>query len=110
MTFPPPPLLDVPPDSDQLTDYDRTHLTTYLFLLDWSAGGGDWRKATERLFGEEIAADPFRAKNSPCKSTLDDPHWLPVAPRQLTLEHVPAARSREGFSSHSCSRNLVAFG
>lgn len=30
--------------------------------------------------------------------------WLLVAPRQLTLEHAPAARSREGFSSHSCSR------
>jgi hypothetical protein len=35
--------------------------------------------------------------------------WLPVAPRQLTLEYAPAARSRERFSSHSCGGNLVAW-
>ena len=32
-----PPLLDAPPESDQLADYDREHFATYLFLLDWSA-------------------------------------------------------------------------
>jgi hypothetical protein len=34
----------------------------------------DWRKATEQLFGEEIATDPFRAKKAydsqPSRSTL----------------------------------------
>ena len=75
MTFPPPPLLDASPDSGQLTDYDRAHLTTYLFLLDWSAGGGDWRKATERLFGEEITADPFRAKKA-YDTHLARAHWM----------------------------------
>jgi hypothetical protein len=34
-------LLDAPPESDRLTDCDREHFATYLFLLDWSAGGGD---------------------------------------------------------------------
>ena len=38
MTLSPPPLLDAPPESDQLTEYDREHFATYLLLLDWSAG------------------------------------------------------------------------
>jgi hypothetical protein len=38
MTLSLPPLLDAPPESDQLADYDREHFATYLFLLDWSAG------------------------------------------------------------------------
>jgi len=54
VTLSAPLLLDAPPESDQLTEYDRAHFTTYLFLLDWSAGGGDWRKAAEQIFGEEI--------------------------------------------------------
>jgi hypothetical protein len=29
-----PRLLDAPPESDRLTDYDREHFATYLFLLD----------------------------------------------------------------------------
>jgi hypothetical protein len=79
-----PPLLDAPPESDQLTDYDRTHLTTYPFLLDWSAGRGDWRKATEQLFGEEIAADPFRAKKA-YDTHLARAYWMTHTGYRLLL-------------------------
>ena len=64
MTLSAPFLLDAPPESDQLTEYDRAHFTTYLFLLDWSARGGDWRKAAEQIFDEEIAIALFRAKKA----------------------------------------------
>ena len=66
VTLSAPLLLDAPPESDQLTEYDRAHFTMYLFLRDWSAGGGDWRKAAEQIFGEEIAIDLFRAKKDHC--------------------------------------------
>lgn len=34
--------MDVPPDSEQLTDYDHAHLVTYLRVLDADAAGADW--------------------------------------------------------------------
>jgi hypothetical protein len=53
MTLSLPPLLDAPPESDQLTDYDRENFATYLILLDWSAGGGDWYGEIHHLLGSD---------------------------------------------------------
>ena len=57
-----PPLLDAPPVSDQLTAYDYQHFPTYMFLLDWAATGCDWRDAMVQLVGDEVTANPIRAK------------------------------------------------
>ena len=62
MTHSLPPLLDAPPESDRLTDYDHTHFATYLFLLDWSAGGGDRCDAIKCLVGSDAALDRDRAR------------------------------------------------
>ena len=62
MTLSLPPLLDAPPESDRLTDYDREHFATYLFLLDWSAGGGDRCDAIKYLVGSDAASDRDRAR------------------------------------------------
>jgi hypothetical protein len=63
MATPIPPLLDAPPVSDQITDYDRSHFRAYLFLLDYSAGGGDWRDAMVQLVGNEVETNPVRVKS-----------------------------------------------
>ena len=42
--------MDIPKASNQLTDFDRAHLVTYLRLLDADAAGADWwATATEVL-------------------------------------------------------------
>jgi len=56
------PLLNAPPGSDQLTDYDHEHFATYLFLLDCSAGDMDWRDAMTQLIGDDAKTDPDKAK------------------------------------------------
>ena len=53
---------DAPPQSDQLTDYDRMHLVTYLRLLDALNEGADWREAVQIIFQINVAADPDRAR------------------------------------------------
>lgn len=50
----PSPILEAPPDSNQLTEYDRAHLVTYLQLLDADAAGADWQ-ATAKLV---LSLDP----------------------------------------------------
>jgi hypothetical protein len=57
-----PSLLDAPPERDRLTDYDREHFQTYLFLLDWSAGGGDRCDAIKYLVGSDAALDRDHAR------------------------------------------------
>lgn len=44
-------------------DYDRAHFPAYMFLLDWSAAGADWRDTMIALMGDEIVTDPVRAKS-----------------------------------------------
>ncbi|KRW97534.1 DNA -binding domain-containing protein [Paracoccus sp. MKU1] len=53
---------DTPPQSERLTGYDETHLTTYLRLLDAEEEGADWREVAGIVFGLDVAADPDRAK------------------------------------------------
>jgi hypothetical protein len=81
------PLLGAPTKSDHLTDCDRAHLPTYLFLLDWSAGGGDWRKATEQLFSEEIATNHSRAKKV-YEAHLARAKWMTQTGYRLLLDDI----------------------
>ncbi|MFG1228604.1 DNA -binding domain-containing protein [Xanthobacter wiegelii] len=54
--------LDEPPESSTLTDYDRTHMTLYLRLLDAATDGADWREVVAVLFGLDPAREPERAR------------------------------------------------
>lgn len=53
---------DVPPQSDQLTDYDHAHLKLYIRLLDADADEADWREAVRILFGIDPDTDLEHAR------------------------------------------------
>ena len=55
MNAAPQPISDAPPASDHLTDYDRSHLKTYLRLLDAAA------EDATIVLGIDPEADPERA-------------------------------------------------
>jgi hypothetical protein len=56
-----PEIMDEPPLSRSMTDYDRTHLKLYMRLLDAEADGADWEEAVEILFGIDPDREPDRA-------------------------------------------------
>ena len=58
----PPPLQDVPPAAETVTDYDLGHSKTYLRLLDAHADGADWEEAVEVILGLNPRAEPERAR------------------------------------------------
>lgn len=62
------PLEDRPPESAELTDYDKRQLSTYLRLLDAADEGADWREAVKIIFGLDPVHDPERAR------TIHDSH------------------------------------
>jgi len=55
---------DLPPDSPELTDYDRVHLRVYLRLLDAAAAGVPWRTAAREILRIDPAREPAAAKLS----------------------------------------------
>ncbi|MBL8598937.1 MAG: DUF2285 domain-containing protein [Devosia sp.] len=57
-----PEFLDAPPDSTELTDYDRTHMKAYMRVLDADTEGADWREAVAVIFGLDPLAEPERAQ------------------------------------------------
>ena len=61
MTAAPEPIADAPPVSEHLTDYDRSHLKTYLRLLDAAAEHADWREVASIILGLDPSAEPDRA-------------------------------------------------
>jgi hypothetical protein len=54
--------LDHAPDISELTDYDRSHMQTYLRLLDAAEEGADWPEVVQIVFGLDPRADPERAR------------------------------------------------
>lgn len=54
--------LDAPPESIELTDYDREHMQLYMRVLDAATDGADWREAVAVIFGVDPAAEPERAR------------------------------------------------
>lgn len=54
--------LDHAPDAPELTDYDRSHMQTYLRLLDAAEDGADWSEVVEIVFGLDPRAEPERAR------------------------------------------------
>src|SRR5258706_8913681 len=61
------PTADEAPAENALTDYDRRHLTTYVWLLDAVATGADWRAVSRDVLGidpDHAAARARRAYDS----------------------------------------------
>lgn len=58
-----PKLLDQPPASEQVTDYDLAHKITYLRLLDAQAEGAEWREVARIVLDLDPYEDEERAKN-----------------------------------------------
>ena len=56
------PYRDSPPESDGLTDYDRSHLKLYLQILDAASDGADWREVARVLFDIDPEQHPERAR------------------------------------------------
>lgn len=54
--------LDTPPDSTELTDYDRVHMKEYMRVLDAATDGADWREAVNVIFGIDPDAEPEHAR------------------------------------------------
>jgi hypothetical protein len=57
-----PEFLDEPPESSNVTDYDRRHLKLYARLLDAQASGASWEEAFRILFASAGATEPGRAQ------------------------------------------------
>ena len=81
---PPVAIAAAPPEGDQLTDYDRAHLATYLKLLDADTMNVDW-KVTARTV---LALDP--EKNSEVARRVYEAHlararWMTVTGYRLLL-------------------------
>lgn len=54
--------MNIPPASDQLTDFDRAHLVTYLRLLDADAAGADWWATATEVLHVDPKVDPKAAQ------------------------------------------------
>lgn len=57
-----PGFLDEPPDSAVITDYDRSHMKTYMRVLDAATDGADWREVVAVIFGIDPDIETKRAK------------------------------------------------
>ena len=54
----------LPPDTPEVTDYDRAHLMIYLQLLDGDAAGATWQAAARLVLQLDPDADPASARLS----------------------------------------------
>lgn len=70
-----PRLTDTPPDSDQLTEYDRAQLKLYARLLDAEADGAALSEIAHHLFGIDANEEPERARRVH-DSHLVRAHWV----------------------------------
>lgn len=55
-------LKGIPPDSDQVTEFDLTHLVTYIRFLDAAAVGQDWRMTIRSVLSANEMLDTAMAK------------------------------------------------
>lgn len=76
-----------PPNSAELTAYDRTHMKLYLRLLDADADDANWQEVVQVLFDIDPDADPDRARH------IHDTH---LARARWMTEHGYRHLLREG--------------
>ena len=67
--------LDAPPDSTELTAYDRSHMKVYMRVLDAAADGADWREAVAVIFGLDPLSEAERARRVH-DSHLERARWM----------------------------------
>lgn len=82
-----PALLDQPPRSEHVTDYDLAHRITYLRLLDAEADGASWREVVKLVLGVNPEADEHRAQRIHA-SHLARAKWMTKAGYQDLLERA----------------------
>ena len=70
-----PPVADIAPDADIVTDYDTHHYITYLRLLDAELDGADWREVSKIVLHLDPANDEPRARRA-WESHLARAHWI----------------------------------
>jgi hypothetical protein len=70
-----PPLADLAPEADALTDYDQEHLVTYLRLLDAEAEGADWAEVAHIVLHIDPVQEPERARRA-WESHLARAKWM----------------------------------
>jgi hypothetical protein len=58
----PSPLADVAPSEPRITDYDRSHLATYLRLLDAAGEGAPWDEVARVVLGLDPSHDTEGAR------------------------------------------------
>ena len=56
-----PQILDEPPQSASITDYDRTHFKLLMRLADAEDDGASWEEAVQKFFGIDADKEPERA-------------------------------------------------
>lgn len=78
-------LLDAPPESPVLTEYDREHMKEYIRVLDAAADGADWREAVALIFEIDPQAEPERARRVH-DSHLARARWMTELGYRLLLE------------------------
>jgi hypothetical protein len=66
---------DQAPTADELTEYDREHVSTYLRLLDATTEGADWTEVTLVVLGIDAEREPLRAQ-AVWESHLARAEWM----------------------------------
>jgi hypothetical protein len=70
-----PDLLECPPAADGITDYDKSHLVTYLRLLDADADGAGWQEVASVVLGLDVACNVETAERT-YRNHLDRAKWM----------------------------------
>ncbi len=58
----PPPIAGPAPTAPELTDYDRSHIVTYLRILDAADEGAPWDEVARIVLGLDTEADAAAAR------------------------------------------------
>jgi hypothetical protein len=69
------PIVDEPPWSEHVTDYDRAHFDIYLRLLDATAEGAPPEEIIQVVLNIDPTAEPERAQNA-LDSHLRRARWM----------------------------------
>ena len=76
MSLPPDqPIAETAPTAATMTDYDRTHMTTYLRLLDAASENAPWEEVARVVFNLDPAQAPDRVRRIH-DTHLERARWL----------------------------------
>lgn len=81
-------LQDMPPALNEVTDYDLSHGTIYLRLLDAAADGADWTEAAALVLGLNPNTDADRARRIH-DSHLERARWMTRVGYRYLLARAP---------------------